>query len=117
MTLDGLIALASAFLERLDVEETHFTSAVPDEPCTLERARHHRHAAAPHAKHLRKELVGQHYIVRTGQVAYAQQPAAHASFDRVARVTPSRLLSLSEKHLLMPDKNSLQGFKFSGERS
>ncbi len=70
-------------------------SPVFNKASALERASHYRYAAAPNAKHLRKEFLGEFQFIGASQVAHAQQPAAHAGFDRVARVAPSRLLSLS----------------------
>src|SRR6185312_17435112 len=86
VSLDRAVTLAGSFPQTLDVEKANVAARVFDQARLLQRVGDDRNARAAHAEHLREELLRQHQIVAIGKIAHAQEPAAHARFDRVAGV-------------------------------
>ena len=81
MGFDSPITLASAFLDLRHVQQADVAPAVFNKTSLLERASHYRYAAAPNAKHMRKEFLREFQLIGAGQVAHAQQPAAQYPAD------------------------------------
>src|ERR1700730_7832599 len=100
--LDRPVALASAFPQALQIEHADVSPLVFYETGLLQGIGHDRHARPSHPQHLGDKFLGERKILAADQVPATQEPAREARFDRMDRVTGSRLLRLRQKDLLMP---------------
>jgi hypothetical protein len=96
---DPAVAFAGCLFEASSVDHRNAPAALLNEPCRLQRARHHAHRGALHPQHFSQKLVGQGQGVLISPVVHAEDPAAAAGFHHMNRIAGDGLEGLGEQGL------------------
>jgi hypothetical protein len=70
--IDGVVTLAGAIQETLQVKHTDVSAAVPDKTGLLEGVGDKGHARSSHPQHFREEFLGERKLVAADEIATTQ---------------------------------------------